>query len=32
MEEYKNKIKRRSKIHYIIGLIARIRIYLVFTE
>ena len=30
MEEYKHKIKRRSKIHYIIGLIARIRIYLIF--
>lgn len=30
MEEYKHKIKRRSKVHYIIGLIARIRIYLIF--
>lgn len=30
MEEYKHKIKSRSKIHYIIGLIGRIRIYLIF--
>lgn len=30
MEEYKYRIKRRSKIHYFIGLVARIRIYLKF--
>lgn len=30
MEEYKNRIKGRSTIHFFIGLIARFRIYLIF--
>lgn len=30
MEEYKNRIRKRSKIRFLVGLIARLRIYLIF--